>query len=169
MKKNTKRCLVIIWWLCLISLAACWWSKEISNADVVSLNCKYTFIDGTTSNIDETVIIGEDTENNWISELIIGSISWSIFTWTVSADVLFPWRYDANNTQNIPNIIMTEVIWLQNPKIGDQLFVDGFWDWYVTNEIIDENWYTSYVVDFNDPKLYSDAEYEIQVMSVEKK
>lgn len=168
MKAKTKKLMAILWWFCIVSLAACWGTKEIDNGDVVSLNCKYTFVDGTTSNLNETVTIGEVSENDWISELVKWSLSWDIFTWIISSDILFPGMYNSNNTQTIPNIIMTEVIGLQEPKKWDQIFVDGFWDGYIMDEIIDEEWYKSYFVDFNDPKFYSDAEYEIQIVNVEK-
>ena len=64
---------------------------------------------------------------------------------------------------------MREVLWIDEPKIWDTVNVSSFWDWVIVAEGTDEEWYTYYVVDFNDPKTYSDLSYFLKITGLEKK
>ena len=51
----------------------------------------------------------------------------------------------------------------------DKVHVESFWDWVITSQGQDEEGYTYYVVDFNNPKTYSELSYSIVVKNIEKR
>ena len=71
--------------------------------------------------------------------------------------------------QSYPNIILTEALWISDPEIWTEVYVNSFWTWVIKSIEESGEWYDVYVVEFNDPKTYSELSYSIKVSSVEKR
>ena len=59
-------------------------------------------------------------------------------------------------------------MWISNPEIWTEIEVDNIWNWVITNIEKDSDWYDSFVVDFNDPKTYSELSYYIKITNITK-
>ena len=55
-----------------------------------------------------------------------------------------------------------------DPKIWTKVDTNSMWAWVITSIEKDSEWYDSYIVDFNDPKTYSDLLYYIKITNIEK-
>ena len=76
--------------------------------------------------------------------------------------------YNPNLVQSYPNIILSEVMWVENPTVWTEVDVNSIWHWVVTKIEKDSDWYDVFVVEFNDPKTYSELSYSIKVTNIEK-
>ncbi len=164
-----KRALVLGGYLSLLALAACW-PKVIDDSDLVSIDYKYTFSDWTV--IEEGTkefTIWNAWEFEWIESIIRGAKQDDEFKWTVDWGKLYASEYDSNKIQSYPNIILSEVMWIENPTVWTEVEVSSIWNWVITSIEKDEDWYDEYVVNFNDPKTYSEISYLIKVANIEKK
>ena len=90
------------------------------------------------------------------------------FQWKIDWSKLYKDEHDDNKVQTYANIIITEVLWVSDPKEWSEVYVDSIWNGVITDIITDEDWYLSYTVDFNDPKTYSELSYNIKVTNLEK-
>ena len=164
-----KRALILWAYLCLLALAACG-PKVIDDYDLVTFDYKYSLDDWTiVEEWNASLIVWEKSKYQWLESTIRwakqddefnGKINWWELYWS---------EYNENNIQNYPNIILTEVMWIENPAIWDEIQVNSIWKWIITSIEKDSDWYDVYVVDFNDPKTYSDLSYSVKITSIEKK
>ena len=163
-----KRALVLGGYLCLLALAACG-PKVIDDSDLVSIDYKYTFSDWSvveewTKNF--TIVSAWDLA--WIEDLVRWAKQDDEFTWKINWKDIYKSEYDSKLSQTFPNIILTEVMWVENPKVWMEVQVNSIWNWVIVDEDVDDEWYTEYVVEFNDPKTYSELSYLIKVTNIEK-
>ena len=164
-----KRALVLWAYLWLIALAACG-PKVIDDADVVSVEYVYSFMDSSVAERwVQHLAIGANNKLNWMENVIMWARQDDVFTGQINWKDLYPSEYDAELVQTYPNIIMTEVLWISGPVIWTEVFVETFGSGVVVDQIEDNEWYTSYLVDFNDPKTYSDLNYTLKIIDIEKK
>ena len=88
--------------------------------------------------------------------------------WKIDWKDLYGSEYDSNKVQSFPNIILSEVMWVENPTIWTEVDVNSIWHGVITKVEKDSDGYDVYVVDFNDPKTYSELSYIIRVVDIEK-
>jgi len=169
MKIEKERILVMWCYLWLLALTACGAPVVIDDGDAVTVDCKYSFIDGTSSSASSMQVIAENEWDSWMYDVIMWAKVWDVLTWTINSMEQFPEKYDPSKTQIFPNIIMTEVLGIQNPEIWNEVYVEGFGTGFILEQNVNEEWYNEFLVDFNDPKYYSDVEYEIQIKDIEKR
>ncbi len=163
-----KRALVLGGYLSLLALAACG-PKVIDDSDLVSIDYKYTFSDWTVIeqwSEDFTVWAAEDLA--WIENIVRWAKIDDEFSWKISWKVLYKSEYNPSLAQSYPNIILTEVMWVENPTIWTEVDVNSVWHGVITDIEKDSDWYDVYVVEFNDPKTYSELSYSIKVTNIEK-
>ena len=163
-----KRALVLGGYLSLLALAACG-PKVIDDSDLVSIDYKYTFSDWTVIeqwSEDFTVWAAEDLA--WIENIVRWAKIDDEFNWKISWKVLYKSEYNPSLAQSYPNIILTEVMWVENPTIWTEVDVNSVWHGVITDIEKDSDWYDVYVVEFNDPKTYSELSYSIKVTNIEK-
>lgn len=163
-----KRALVLGGYLSLLALAACG-PKVIDDSDLVSIDYKYTFSDWTVIeqwSEDFTVWAVEDLA--WIENIVRWAKIDDEFSWKISWKVLYKSEYNPSLAQSYPNIILTEVMWVENPTIWTEVDVNSVWHGVITDIEKDSDWYDVYVVEFNDPKTYSELSYSIKVTNIEK-
>ena len=164
-----KRALVLWGYLSLLALAACG-PKVIDDSDLVSIDYKYTFSDWTVveqGSKDFTVWSAENLVR--IEDIVRWSKEGDEFTWKINWKDLYESEYDSNNIQSFPNIIMTEALWVENPTIWSEVYTNSMWKWVITSIKKDIDWYDEYIVDFNDPKTYSELFYTVTITNIEKK
>lgn len=163
-----KRALVLGGYLSLLALAACW-PKVIDDSDLVSIDYKYTFTDWTVvEQWSKEFTVWDAGELSWIEDLVRGAKKDAEFSWKISWGDLYGSEYNSNLVQSYPNIILTEVMWVDNPTIWTEVDVNSIWHWVITGIEKDSDWYDVYVVEFNDPKTYSELSYLIKVTNIEK-
>lgn len=164
-----KRALVLWAYLWLIALAACG-PKVIDDADVVSVEYVYSFMDSSV--VERWVrhlTIGANEKLNWMEKVIMWARQDDVFTGQINWNDVYISQYDQDLTQTYTNVIMKEVFWIENPMKNVEVFVDTFGTGIIVDEVNDNEWYTSYLVDFNDPKTYSDLNYTLKIIDIEKK
>ena len=161
-----KRALVLGCYLSLLALAACG-PKVIDDSDFVSVDYKYTFRDWTViEQWTKDFTVWDAWDLTWIEDLVRWAKQDDEFEWKINGNEIF--EYDANKVQSFPNIILTEVMWIENPQIGTEVDVNSAWHGVIMSIEQDEEGYDEYVVDFNDPKTYSELSYSIKVTNIEK-
>ena len=163
-----KRALVLGGYLSLLALAACG-PKVIDDSDLVSIDYKYMLSDWTVVEQwlkDFTVWDASDLD--WIENIVRWAKQDDEFNGIIAWWDLYGYAYDENMVQSYPNLIMTEVLWISDPKIWDSINVSSFGDWVIISDGKDDEWYTYWVVDFNDPKTYSDLSYSVKITDIEK-
>ena len=164
-----KRALVLLGYLSLLALAACW-PKVIDDDDLVSVDYVYTFDDWTVvEQWSKDIVIWGSGELGWIEEIIRWAKQDDEFQWKIDWSKIYQWEYDLNKVQSYPNIILTEALWISDPEIWTEVYVNSFWTWVIKSIEESGEWYDVYVVEFNDPKTYSELSYSIKVSSVEKR
>jgi len=166
---HKKRALVLGGYLSLLALAACW-PKVIDDADIVSVDYKYSFIDWTV--IEQWVkefTLWSDGEFKWLEPIVRWAKQDDEFQWNINWKDVYWSEYDLNKLQKYPKLIMTEVLWVSNPQVWDLITVNSYGEWVILSQETDEEWYLYYVVDFNNPKTYSDFAYTIKIKKIEKK
>ena len=163
-----KRALVLGGYLSLLALAACG-PKVIDDSDLVSIDYKYTFSDWTlVEQWSEEFTVWEAGNLAWIEDVVRWAKVDDEFNWKINGKDLYQSEYNPNLVQSYPNIILTEVMWVDNPTIWTEVDVNSIWHWIVTSIEKDSDWYDVYVVEFNDPKTYSELSYTIRVTNIEK-
>lgn len=163
-----KRALVLGGYLSLLALAACG-PKVIDDSDVVSIDYRYMFSDWTVIEQwtkDFTVWNAEDLA--WIENIVRWAKQDDEFSWKISWKEIYQSEYDPNLVQPYPNIILTEVMWVSDPKVWTEIDVNNIWHGVITSIEKDSDWYDIFVVEFNDPKTYSELSYLIKVTNIEK-
>jgi len=163
-----KRALVLGWYLSLLALAACG-PKVIDDSDLVSIDYKYTFSDWTViEQWSEDFTVWDTEDLAWIENIVRWAKIDDEFNWKINGKELYKSEYNPNLVQSYPNIILTEVMWVENPTIWTEVDVNSVWHGVITNIEKDNNWYNVYVVEFNNPKTYSELSYYIKVTNIEK-
>jgi hypothetical protein len=114
------------------------------------------------------ITIWQDSSLNWLESIIMWAKKDDEFQWKIDWSKLYKDEHDDNKVQTYANIIITEVLWVSDPKEWSEVYVDSIWNGVITDIITDEDWYLSYTVDFNDPKTYSELSYNIKVTNLEK-
>lgn len=163
---HKKRALVLWAYLCLLTLAACG-PKVVGDSDLVSFDYKYTLDDWTV--VEEwsaSLIVWENSKYQWLESTIRWAKQGDEFNGTIAWWNLY--AYDESKIQSYPNLIMTEVYSMSDPKIWDSVHSNSFGDWVIISDGKDDEWYTYWVVDFNDPKTYSDLSYSVKITDIEK-
>lgn len=164
-----KRALVLGGYLSLLALAACW-PKVIDDSDLVSVDYKYTFSDWTVvEQWTKDFTVWNAWELAWIEELVRWAKQDDEFSWVINWKEIYESEYDSNKIQKYPNIILTEVMWIEDPTLWTEVEVSSIWNWVITNIEENDEWYNEYEVNFNDPKTYSELSYSIKVTNIEKK
>lgn len=164
-----KRALVLGGYLSLLALAACW-PKVIDDSDLVSVDYKYTFSDWTVvEQWTKDFTVWNAWELTWIEELVRWAKQDDEFSWVINWKEIYESEYDSNKIQKYPNIILTEVMWIEDPTVWTEVEVSSIWNWVITNIEENDEWYNEYEVNFNDPKTYSELSYSIKVTNIEKK
>jgi hypothetical protein len=164
-----KRALVLGGYLSLLALAACW-PKVIDDSDLVSVDYKYTFSDWTVvEQWTKDFTVWNAWELAWIEELVRWAKQDDEFSWVINWKEIYESEYDSNKIQKYPNIILTEVMWIEDPTVWTEVEVSSIWNWVITNIEENDEWYNEYEVNFNDPKTYSELSYSIKVTNIEKK
>ena len=163
-----KRALVLGGYLSLLALAACG-PKVIDDSDLVSIDYKYTLGDWTVVEQWMKDFIVWDAGNlAWIENVVRWAKQDDEFSWRIGWSDIYWSEYDSNKIQSYPNIILTEVMWVENPTIWTEVDVNSIWHGVITSIEKDSDGYDVYVVDFNDPKTYSELSYFIKVSNIEK-
>ena len=163
-----KRALVLWSYLCLIALAACG-PKVIDDADLVTVDYSLSLADWTVvEEWTKSLTIWQDAWLTWVEPIIMWAQKDDEFEWKINGSELYGDEHSDNKVQSFANIIITEVLWVSDPKIWSEVYVDAIWDGIITDITTDEDWYYSYTVDFNDPKTYSELSYNIKVTNLEK-
>ena len=165
-----KRALILWCYLSLLALAACW-PKVIDNWDLVTVSYKYTLDNWTIVDQWNKELTIWDTNN---PERIESIIRWAKqndeFEWKINWKEIYKNEYDSDKVRSFANIILTEVMWLDEPKVWTEINVNSIWTWIITSiEKDDEEWYDNYVVNFNDPKTYSELSYSLKIINIDKK
>lgn len=162
-----KRALVLGGYLSLLALAACG-PKVIDDSDVVSIDYKYTFSDWTVvEEWSKDFTIWDAGDLAWIEDLVRWAKQDDEFEWTIDWAKLY--KHDSNKVLSFQNIHLTEIMWIENPNIWTEVSINSKWEWVIVDIKKDKDWYDSYVVEFNDPKTYSELSYSIKVTNIEKK
>ena len=163
-----KRALVLWCYLSLLALAACW-PKVIDDSDIVSVDYVYSFSDGSV--IDQWTMdftVWENDDSKWIESIVRWAKQDAEFEWKVSWKEIYRSEYDSNNVQSYTKTIMTMVLWIENPTVWTEVEAGSLWVWVITDIQKDSDGYDVYIVDFNDPKTYSELSYSLKVVSIEK-
>ena len=163
-----KRALVLGGYLSLLALAACG-PKAIDDSDLVSIDYKYTLGDWTVvEQWSEEFTVWEAGDLDWIEDIVRWAKVDDEFSWKINWGDLYQSDYNPNLVQSYPNIILSEVMWVENPTVWTEVDVNSIWHWVVTKIEKDSDWYDVFVVEFNDPKTYSELSYSIKVTNIEK-
>jgi FKBP-type peptidyl-prolyl cis-trans isomerase 2 len=163
-----KRALVLWGYLSLLALAACW-PKVIDDSDIVLVDYVYSFADGSV--IDQWTMdftVWENDDSKWIESIVRWAKQDAEFEWKVSWKEIYSSEYDSNNVQSYTKTIMTMVLWIENPTVWTEVEAGSLWVWVITDIQKDSDGYDVYIVDFNDPKTYSELSYSLKVVSIEK-
>ena len=162
-----KRALVLGGYLSLLALAACW-PKVIDDSDVVSIDYKYTFSDWTVvEEWSEDFVVWDAGNLTWIEDIVRWAKQDAEFEWTIDWWKLY--KHDGNKVLSFQNVHLTEIMWIENPQVWTEVSINSKWSWVIVDIEKDKDWYDSYVVEFNDPKTYSELSYLIKVTNIEKK
>ena len=164
-----KRALVLGWYLSLLALAACW-PKVIDDSDLVSIDYKYAFEDWTViEQWTKEFTVWNAGDLAWIENIVRWAKKDEEFNWKINWKDLYGSEYNSTGLViSYPNIVLTEVLWVENPKVWTEIDVNSMWHGIITKIEKDEDGYNSYIVDFNDPKTYSELSYSIKVINIEK-
>ena len=136
-----KRALVLGGYLSLLALAACG-PKVIDDSDLVSIDYEYKFSDWTVvEQWSEEFTIWEAWDLAWIEDIIRWAKVDDEFNWEIDWKDLYGSEYDSNLVQSYPNIILSEVMWVENPTVWTEVDVNSIWHWVVTKIEKDSDWY----------------------------
>lgn len=164
-----KKAFVLWVYLSLLALVACG-PKVIDDSDIVSIDYVYKF--GNWTIIDQwssEFVVWNNDEYQWLQSVVRWAKLGEEFSWVVNWKILYSSEYDSDKVQSYPNLVMREVLWINDPKIWDVVSVEPYGEWIVLSESEDNDWYMMYLVDFNDPKTFSDLLYSVSITNIEKK
>lgn len=165
---HKKRALVLGSYLCLIALAACG-PKVIDDSDLVTVDYSLSLADWTVvEQWTKDITVWQDSSLNRLESVIMWAQKNDEFQWKIDGSELYWDEYTENKVQSYANVIVTEVLWITHPELWTEVYVESIWDGVIVDRTTDEDWYVSYVVDFNDPKTYSELSYNIKVTKIEK-
>jgi len=161
--------IILAWmFLCLLVLTSCG-SKKIDNSDLVSLDYTISLSDWTlVEQWSKDITMGNVGGIEWMESMIEWAKVDDELTWIINWKEIYKSEYNPNNIQPFANIILTEVMNISDPKVWTKVETNSMWEWVITRIEKDSEWYDSYIVDFNDPKTYSDLSYYIKITNVEK-
>ena len=163
-----KRALVLGGYLSLLALAACG-PKVIDDADIVSIDYKYMFSDWTViEQWTKDFTVWSDEDSAWIENIVRWAKVDDEFSGKINWKEIYGDEYNSDLSQSYPNIILTEVMWVSEPGIWTEVDVNNIWHGVVTDIRKDSDWYDVFVVEFNEPKTYSELSYLIKVINIEK-
>ena len=163
-----KRALVLGGYLSLLALAACG-PKVIDDADIVSIDYKYTFSDWTViEQWTKDFTVWSDEDSAWIENIVRWAKVDDEFSGKINWKEIYGDEYNSDLSQSYPNIILTEVMWVSEPGIWTEVDVNNIWHGVVTDIRKDSDWYDVFVVEFNEPKTYLELSYLIKVINIEK-
>ena len=166
---NKRKVLVLLGYFSLLALAACW-PKVVDDADLVSIDYVYTFSDWTVvEQWSKDIVIWNDEDSEWMESIIRWAKQDQEFQWKIDWSELYQSEYNPTLVQKYPNVILTEVMWISEPAVWTEVHVNSFWDWIINGVEKDADGYDVYVVEFNDPKTYSELSYLIKVTNIEKR
>ncbi len=164
-----KRALVLGGYLSLLALAACG-PKVIDDWDLVSVDYKYTFNDWTVvEQWNKEFTVWDAGDLAWIEDIVRWAKVDAEFKWTIDWKDLYKSEYNSNNRQTYPAIVMKEAMQIDEPEVWMEVNVGSLWTWVIVRMEKDSDGYDAYVVEFNDPKTYSELSYTIKVTNIEKK
>jgi hypothetical protein len=167
MYKN--RALVLGCYLSLLALAACW-PKVIDDSDLVSVDYKYTFEDWTViEQWTKEITIWNAWDLGWMESIIRWAKQDDEFVWKIDWNELYEAEYDLNKIQSYPAVVVKEAMQVADPKVWTNVEINSMWHGVITSIEKSDDWYDEYVVNFNDPKTYSELSYLIKVTNIEKK
>ena len=163
-----KRALVLGGYLSLLALAACG-PKVIDDADIVSIDYKYMFSDWTViEQWTKDFTVWSDEDSAWIENIVRWAKVDDEFSGKINWKEIYGDEYNSDLSQSYPNIILTEVMWVSEPGIWTEVDVNNIWHGVVTDIRKDSDWYDVFLVEFNEPKTYSELSYLIKVLNIEK-
>lgn len=166
---HKKRALVLWIYLSLLALAACG-PKVIDDSDIVSIDYKYSFSDWTLiGQWNADFVMWEDSEFQRLESVIRGAKENEEFNGIISWKDLYGDDYDSDKVQSFSEVVLAEVIGVDEPKVWTKVTVSSIWEWVITEIKKDADWYDSYVVNFNNPRTYSDLSYYVKITGIEKK
>ena len=152
----------------LLALAACG-PKVIDDADIVSIDYKYMFSDWTViEQWTKDFTVWSDEDSAWIENIVRWAKVDDEFSGKINWKEIYGDEYNSDLSQSYPNIILTEVRWVSEPGIWTEVDVNNIWHGVVTDIRKDSDWYDVFVVEFNEPKTYSELSYLIKVINIEK-
>jgi FKBP-type peptidyl-prolyl cis-trans isomerase 2 len=152
----------------LLALAACG-PKVIDDADIVSIDYKYMFSDWTViEQWTKDFTVWSDEDSAWIENIVRWAKVDDEFSGKINWREIYGNEYNSDLSQSYPNIILTEVMWVSDPEIWTEVDVNNIWHGVVTDIRKDSDWYDVFVVEFNEPKTYSELSYLIKVVNIEK-
>jgi FKBP-type peptidyl-prolyl cis-trans isomerase 2 len=152
----------------LLALAACG-PKVIDDADIVSIDYKYMFSDWTViEQWTKDFTVWSDEDSAWIENILRWAKVDDEFSGKINWKEIYGDEYNSDLSQSYPNIILTEVMWVSDPGIWTEVDVNNIWHGVVTDIRKDSDWYDVFVVEFNEPKTYSELSYLIKVLNIEK-
>ena len=140
-----KRALVLGGYLSLLALAACW-PKVVDDSDLVSIDYKYA--------LDSAVDVFKKTAE------FLGEIDWK---------QVYQSEYDIDKIQSYPAVVVKEAMQIADPEVWTNVELNSMWHGVITSIEKSSDWYDEYVVNFNDPKTYSELSYLIKITDIEKK
>lgn len=161
---------IILAWMFvwLLSLTACG-PKGIDENDLVSIDYQYSFSDWTIiEQWTKEITMWSAGGIEWMESIIEWAKVDDELTWIINWKEIYKSEYNQNNVQPFVDIILTEVMGVADPKIWTEVETNSMWKWVITKIEKDSEWYDSYIVDFNDPKTYSDLLYYIKITNIEK-
>ena len=164
-----KRALVLGGYLSLLALAACG-PKVIDDSDLVSIDYKYTFSDwSVVEQWNKDFVVWDAGDLAWIEDIVRWAEVDAEFKWKINWKELYGAEYDSNDWQSYPLVVMKNAMQIDEPEIWMEVNVGSFWTWVIVRMEKDSDWADTCVVEFNNPKTYSDLSYTIKVTNIEKK
>jgi len=164
-----KRALVLWCYLSLLALAACG-PKVIDDSDLVSIDYEYRFSDWTVvEQWTKEIAIWSAWDLAWIEDIVRWAKEDDEFTGTIDWKEVYGSEYDLDKIQSYPAVVVKEAMQISEPEVWANVDINSMWHGVITSIRKSSDWYDEYVVDFNDPKTYSELSYLIKVFKIEKK
>ena len=163
-----KKALVLGGYLSLLALAACW-PKVIDDSDLVSVDYKYMFSDWTiVEQWTKDFTVWNAGELAWIENMVRWAKQDDEFSWKINWSDIYWSEYDLNKVQSYPAVVVKEAMQIDSPEVWTEVEVSSMWNGVIKSIGQSSDWYDEYLVDFNDPKTYSELSYSIKVTNIEK-
>ena len=164
-----KRALVLGGYLSLLALAACW-PKVVDDSDLVSIDYKYALTDGTVVDQWSTVLtVWNAWDLAWIEDMVRWAKKGAEFLGEIDWKQVYQSEYDIDKIQSYPAVVVKEAMQIADPEVWTNVELNSMWHGVITSIEKSSDWYDEYVVNFNDPKTYSELSYLIKITDIEKK